>query len=302
MALLFVWASFYTQSVESLETTYYNLDKNRRFHEINIDSLKSILEVKAGHIDQAKSENKPESQIKQLMSEAVVISSAIEDNQTEIKKISEKLSQIEQNLIKIYTIKIDSLKKIKVANSGEDIEWQILDYTYRKFFISPGASELSFNPQKMLAVTKEVKDSDLVREYLIEAISEVDSQVIIVSSLHDEINTIYRLQQQAGEFFDDVEMDQDFRSYSFEPSRSYQYDKNMESTTFQGVLNTNQASSNTMLYRQLFHIIQNPSEGFPIYPNEKHMTLDEYKKMLEDLLKYLNSYRDVLHDTIKQMK
>jgi NTP pyrophosphatase (non-canonical NTP hydrolase) len=302
MALLLFSISLFTQSLESLETAYYQSDKNRRYLESEIDSLNSILEVKADHIDQAKSAKKPESQIKRLMSEAIVISSAIETNQEKIKNLTEKLSQLEQYLIKIYSQKIDSLKNIKYASSGEDIEWQILDYTYRKFFISPGANELTFNPQRMLAITKEVKDSALVREYLTEAINEVDSQVVIIKSLHEEIKAVYKLQEQAGTFFDDVEMDQDFRSYSIETSNSK---LTLESDAFQNFyenFDNRQSTQNSLLYRQLLNIIQNPSEVYPIDSEINHMTLDEYKKMLEDLLIYLNSYCNVLKDSIKQVQ
>ena len=48
-----------------------------------------------------------------------------------------QISEIEHRLILKYNAIIDSLKSIKYAVNGEDIQWQILDYTYRKFFISP---------------------------------------------------------------------------------------------------------------------------------------------------------------------
>jgi hypothetical protein len=291
------------QPVKLLETTYQRLDKNIRFLESDVDSLQRVLEGKADLIDTAKSDKKSESQIKQLMSEAVVISSEIEANQKQLEIVKKQLTEDERDLIKLYTVIIDSLKDIKIAASGEEIEWQILDFTYRKFFISPGATELSFSPQKMLAITKEIDDPDLIKEYFNEAISEIDSQLIVVSSLHEEINTVYRLRRQAGEFLDEIETDQDFRSYSFDDSKySLRPEGVWDGKASLEFLNTRQTVSNTLLYNQLIHVIHTPSKEFPINPDARHMTLDQYKEMLEGLINYLHSYRNVLMEKMTQMQ
>jgi hypothetical protein len=299
-------ASSYMQSVESLEYNYFNINRNIRLLENRIDSLQNVLEEEAVKIDQAKADGKPEAQIKRMMADAVVISAEIESCQKEHTVLDQQLADIEKNLVASYTEIIDSLKNIKYATTGEEIEWQILDYTYRKFFIAPGAHELSFNPWKMLTLTRELSDTTLIREYITEAISEIDTQLTVVTSLYEEIKTVYRLQEQAGAFFDEVEMDQDFRSYPFEHTKSFQYNGDQsEAFVFDNKysgLNTRQAASNTLLYKQLFHLIQNPSEEYPISSDVRHMTLDEYKKMLEDLLKYLKSYRVVLSGKMKQIQ
>jgi hypothetical protein len=296
----------YMQSIESLESSYFTINRDIRVLENRIDSLQSVLEQKAVIIDQAKTAGKPEDQIKHMMSDAVVISAEIESCHKELKMSEQRLEDIEKKLCSCYSAMIDSLKNIKVAASGEEIEWQILDYTYRKFFISPGAHELSFKPQKMLALTRELSDTTLIREYITGAISEIDTQLVVVSALYEEIKTVYQLQEQAGAFFDEVEMDQDFRSYPFAYSQSYQYSTGKEDMGFlednNSPLNTRQTTSNTLLYRQLLRIIQNPSEEYPVNADTRQMTLDDYKKMLEDLLKYLKSYRIVLRDKIKQMQ
>jgi hypothetical protein len=301
--LLLVCILINAQSVTSLERTYQRLDQEIRLLESRVDSLQRVLEVKADRIDRAKSEKKSESQIKQLMSEAVVVSSQIEADQRKIKNVNEQLAGIEQDLIKRYIVIIDSLKEIKYAASGEEIEWQILDFTYRKFFISPGASVLSFNPQRMLVITREVDDPALVNEYITEAIGEIDSQLIVVSSLHEEINAVYRLRQQAGDFLDEIEMDQDFRNYSFDDSKSALRQSGvLDVGVAQEYLNTRQTASNTLLYNQLTRIIHNPSKSYPINPDTRHMTLKEYKGMLEDLLNYLHTYRNALTEKMHQMQ
>ena len=291
------------QLVDKLETSYYDLNKNLSLIDQKIDSLKSVLETKADEIDRAKSERRPESYIKRLMSEAVVISTEIESNQQVKTNLTKKISEVEHHLLSLYSTIIDSLKTIKYAGSGEDIQWQILDYTYRKFFISPGAGELSFNPQKMLVISKDLGDSALVKEYIVEAISEIDSQTTLVSALYNEIITVDRLQEQAETFLDEVEMDRDFRFYSYDYTQS-EGKSNMAITgyedTYTGPVenrefyNTTQAAANSLLYRQLLHLIQNPPRDYAFNTDGNHLTLEEYKKMLGDILSYLKSYRDLL--------
>ncbi|NWF89307.1 MAG: hypothetical protein HXY50_07555 [Ignavibacteriaceae bacterium] len=206
------------QSLEELEQKYeYYTNVYEKENSI-LDSLKSILEKRALQIEHEMKKKKPDDEkIIELRSGSATLSNTINFYQEKAENNLKNIKNVSRQLEVKYSSKIDSLKQLKKSKIGnvDLLDAEILAYTRKRLLTSPQIDILSFNPKKILeidfnnAVTPEEKL--LFKEYLRNALSEVEALLSDISKQIKESNNALLLQKKTSKFIADTEFDRDLK-------------------------------------------------------------------------------------------
>ncbi len=202
------------QSLPDLEKKYDQL--NLQFEKENkiLDSLKNIYTYRTSLIDiEKEKKNADNERIVEMMAGSVEISNKIESQNKKLSRIENDIENVKDKLHRIYIAKIDSLQNIKEAGKGEDdkIDSEILKLTEKNILVAPKILSLSFNPEKILEIdlqkTKDKKEKVIYKEYLNNALNEVNGLIESVNSQFTEVNQIVALQTKTKKFLEEAELE-----------------------------------------------------------------------------------------------
>jgi hypothetical protein len=309
----------FPQNLADIEKNYFQLEKNLKKEKVILDSLKLVLNEKANEIDAEKSKKDADKdKIVGLMSALITVSNKYDAQQKKVAQLQTKYESAKRELDKKYTSIIDSLKALQ--NSGEfrgdmdELDSEILNCTETKLAIAPKISLLSFDPSKLLKVdpykSKDSLEKAIYREYLQDALNEVDYHLENINEQHTEINQMLALEKKTEKFLKETEFQRGIRTQSSGKSGT-----NIESSPpglddnlFEGVNSrdnaikiTEQFRGYTLLLNQLNVSI---SDGLPVADKLEwnaasgRLSLKEYKNLLEELRKKLQEYKLVLGNKI----
>jgi hypothetical protein len=316
---LFLAITVQAQDITELESQYIN--KSHRLQKINqaLDSLQNQKTEFSQKINSAKS--KGENNTKKLadwMEKAQYLSQAIERNEKEANRLNKEISDISNRLDQKYIAAIDSLHRLQNSEKGKskksELEGKILVYSEKRFLISPGFKNLSFDPKKMkginLADSKDALEYKIKSEYLTKAKSEIDAYQQRINQSLTEVKDYIRLREKTDRFLEEVNDDRTFGSLAqLNLDKSSTAVFNDPNTYSGGDARLFELSLKTQAQSLLFflnnlslkdpELIKYARKEF-ITSTEIGMTAQEYADLLNQTNKILQYYQTIIDNKLKQ--
>lgn len=301
-----------SQSLSSLEMKYEELEKEFLKENSAVDSLGTLVLRRASAIDIEKKKNEPdEDKIIELMSGSASLSNDLEKHRKKSRNLGDDLEDIKQQLYKKYSTIIDSLQAKKAAgrdNTG--LEEEIFFYTERKLMVSPKIPMLSFNPQKVLRIDmgkiKNPDEKELFREYLNNAVSEVNTLLASVENESSELGQIAELEKRTKKFLEDTEFESGVipRSISRETGQKNRTESELGLHGRDGVVNNadNVAAYNSLLNQLNTGSMPAQTYSWKVSELEKNMDVENYQKLLKEVKLRLQELKLVLANKISVSK
>jgi hypothetical protein len=316
---LFLTINVQAQDISELELQYIN--KSHQLQKINhtLDSLQNKKAKFSQKIHSAKSERKNNTKyLADWMEKAQYLSQAIDRNEKEAIRLNKEISDLSKRLDQKYIAAIDSLHRLQNSEKSKskisELEGNILVYSEKRFLISPGFKNLSFDPRKMkeinLTNSKDTLEYKIKSEYLVNAKSEIDAYQQRVNQSLSEVKDYIRLREKTNRFLEEVNDDRTFGSMaqlSLEKSTNAVFGdpggyNGNENQLFELSLKT-QAQS--LLYFINTLSLQDP-EMMKYYGKESitstdvMMTAQEYEDLLTQTNKILQYYQTIIDNKLKQ--
>ena len=148
------------------------------------DSLKDQLNSFLEELEKVK-KNEPENKdkISSMMAHALELSNRIDQKEKKLFILEKQLKNIRRNLYQKYTSRIDSLQELSqnsVQNPMRN-ESELKELINKRLYVSPLLTELSFDPRLIekikLSESQDEKEKKIYKEYLNNALNEVDSNI-----------------------------------------------------------------------------------------------------------------------------
>ncbi|MDI6802831.1 MAG: hypothetical protein QME58_03165 [Bacteroidota bacterium] len=298
------------QNLNDVEKGFESLKSNLVKENFILDSLNQSLEERAELINEEKGKSKPDQdKIYKLMAGSVTISNSIELQQKIISQLEKTLEETSQKLDYNYTVLIDSLKALKQTtlkmSDVRDIDRQILSNIEKRLLITPRINQLSFIPEKILAInltkTKDTVQRNIYAEYLTSALNEVNTLLSQVNETSSEITQIIALHTKANKFLDEVEFENRIKpvgtsstmSASTEASIRFSDEKGSE---FSSQLQSYVSLNDQLNFRQSPYIHTTGEKSLK-FSNDR-VSLKDYLELLKELKKGLSDYRSILSEKL----
>jgi hypothetical protein len=295
----------HAQNLSEVENRYNQLQSSYTIEKLVLDSLQAKLNVRAKEINFEK--NKPGAdgdKIASLMANSVNLSSKVEKQQQKIEQIEKSIESLKEVLNKKYAVIIDSLRNLTKKNkeSDEKINSLILYYAAKRLEVTPGINGLSFNPGRILELdSKNPEDKKIYREYIANALKEVNNILAKVTEENDEISQVIELQRKTNKFLEETELESRVTSGKITSAGG---ESNLPDaytgfgTSEEQAKVNNSINNNVKVYELLLNQL-NTIESFGIdYENihtlEKNPDLYSYEKLLKDIKKKLTEYKKLL--------
>lgn len=296
------------QTVAELEKRLAQIQYSYELQDRALDSSRQVLNKHASQIDNEKKKKNPDKEIiVDLMSHSVVISNNIDMQQKKLAQLESEIEAVKRILYRRYSASIDSLNQQKNSRYGgrapEEIQREILLLTEKKVFAGPRIPGLSLNPDKMLKMdlknAKTEREQALYREYLQNALNELDVQVKNVNESLRETEEIVYLQKKAGRFLDQAEFQNEIRpgrAGKMAGGNAVTSDMYTGPSPSKDALRFSNISSYTGLLLQLKAVT---SPGIkPVWletgRSGKQLSMSEYTGLLKEVKKNLSEYREIL--------
>jgi len=312
--LFMLFAGFInSQSLDKPEKKFEQLNNQYDKESLIVDSLNSAFTKKAEQIDSEKKKNNPDKAfITELMASSVTISNNLEEHNNKVQKLEKELDNVKEQLNRIYIAKIDSLEALKkLGKEDEDkLNEEILTYTGKRLLVAPRILSLSFNPDKVLRIdlnkTKDSKEKALYREYLNNALGEVNSLLNNVNQQSSEVDQIASLQSKTEKFLEEAELEDKVLFQKQNVTSSSSSSSTGPDASFGGVGKTsrdfaNQVKTYQLILRQLdVDLISKPDINMEVSFNKtnKNISVKDYLKLLKEVKKRLQEFKLVLANKI----
>jgi hypothetical protein len=322
----FVWVILFTVMCSSgilaqqLTQLEQNLDavQKQLSREIEIlDSLKTTYEIEIEKIEYEKNKSAPDKdKITGMMASAILLSNKIESRQSKIDSIELRIKSLKKILDSKYTQIIDSLKTLEASEDFDGdtdlLNLKILSFIEKKILMGLKVLTLSYTPEKLLDISFIVSDDSLSRimqkDYLISAITEVDSEQIAVSEFKNELKQVVRLRNKVDKFISDTEFETDLISFNFPSSRN-------ERTTYAGVSDFNQNEKillsnlasytfilDKLILQQSIDLKKNSEWQLKFKPENTDVSLQDFIDLLNEVESRLSIYRSMLKNTLSELE
>lgn len=214
LILMIVVDSSYSQSLNDYEKRYEKLNIQLEKENRILDSMQNIFSYKTSLIDIEKEKKNPDNEkVIDLMAGSVATSNKIEEQNKKINRIGNEIENVKKHLHDLYTVRIDSLELLRKTGNEDDVKLdaEILYFTGKNILVAPRILSLSFNPEKILDIdlnqTEDPKEKKLYKEYLDNALNEVNSLLGTVSQQISEVRQIVALQIKTKKFLEDAELE-----------------------------------------------------------------------------------------------
>jgi len=300
--------SLNAQSRDELEKKYEQLSNQYEKERNTRDSLKNIFSVKTEQIDSEKKKKNPDNdKIVDLMAGSVSVSNKIDVQNKKINYIEKDIESVKQQLHKLYSSKIDSLESLKKTGKedSERLDDEILLLTEKNLLVAPRIPKLSFSPEKILGIdlnkAKNQKEKTLYKEYLNNALNEVDMLLGNVDLQISEVDQIVNLQTKTKKFLEEAELEGNMilQSKSNQTADINAFPRLTEGTGVTGV--SNDFALNVKTYQLILSQLdiqqlskadlkwKTSSDGM-----NRNFSAKEYQKLLKEVKKRLQEFKLVL--------
>ena len=299
------------QSLAQLELKFLNINQLLNTELAKYDSLNSLHNNMISVIDKEKQKDEADNEkITNMLASTVVISNQVKEQQIKIDRIENDLESIKKTLDAKYATIIDSLKTLEnsseYSGNKEFLKSQILYYIEKRLLVAPKIYSLSFDAQKLIQYKSSSKgdtlEQKIYKEYLSNALSEVNTQAEQLTLLKDEIEEIVFLQNETFDFIEDIDSDIPFNPV-IQSSEKSAGDENV----FLGGdprVSDNQSSKIYFQANSYLHIFnqlktssevdvqspwQTPTDTIPA-----NLTFQQYLNLLVEVDKMLQDYKIIL--------
>jgi len=275
-----------------------------------LDSLEIVLEQKIRIIETEKlNADKDKTKLAELLANTAGLTNKIDETQSEIDNIANKLESTKEALHLFYSKQIDSLKSSDKKNQNNQVE--IIKLIEKRLLVAPKINILSFSPNSVIDI-KKAKDSveqKIFTEYLTEAYSEIEIKLYEIEKLRLEIKNMIALNEETKEFLEDIDFDNNYAVFS-NPQSTTEGSKASVSDEFTyndrspelNTLNSQSKTFSDLLFQ--FGISSNLTSNF--YENQEGSTakqnLQEFNQLIEIVEKQLLDYKTVIKNKLGSAK
>ncbi len=302
------------QSLDKLEKKFEQLNNQYDKESAIVDSLNSVFSKKAEQIDSEKKKGNPDKTlVTDLMASSVTVSNKLEEHKNKARQLEKDLDKAKSQLHGIYVVKIDSLETLKKTGKVDEdkLNSEIILFTEKDLIVTPRILTLSFNPDKVLQIDlgrmTDPKQKVLYKEYLNNALGEVNSLLNNVNSQSSEANQIASLQAKTEKFLEEAELENKVLFQKQSATSSSGSSSSGPDVSFGGVKRDfeNQVQTYQLILRQLdIEQISKTDINLGISFNEmnKNLSLKDYIKLLKEVKKRLQEFKLVLANKIGSSK
>ncbi len=311
---LFLLVPTLAQNLPQMESDFKKLDQLYQREQIRLDSLTAQLKNKAKKINQEKNKKEiDKDNITDLMAKTITLTNKIRTRQDLVTNIEKKIEETKKILDAKYESIIDSLNNLKLAQQSPEVDALILEFTQKRLLVSPRIYSLSLDPQKILQIDISASEDSIEKaiyeEYLINALSEVDSQLIQLKNSKEEIQQIVYLQQKANDFIDDIDTDFPASSFAQKENKAIKnvvtFGGDPEISFDQSSRISTKAHSYGYLLSQLKRFPNSDIQSTwqtPLDSIPANLTFQQYDQLLMEVEKRLEEYRFVLRYKLDNFK
>ncbi len=209
-----------SSAINALEQQQNRYQKQILLEKTNLDSLNRELNTILALIDSLSEQNASKNDISDLQAKSLSISKNVVASQTQIKALNKKIESVNKKLFKLYSRQIDSLNRVlsteKDEQKREQITRKLKMLTQKRIAVSPALKQFSFDPRKLFAInlrtTKDSLKRAIIKDYIRNAINEVDTTLMNLNLKKQELINMKRLQEKAVSFMDEVSDNQLYTS------------------------------------------------------------------------------------------
>ena len=300
------------QSLIQLEKKYEQLSNQYIKEKVIYDSLRNVFSSRTNEIDAEKKKANPDKdKIVDLMAGSITLSNRIEEQNKKISLLEKDIDNVKQQLHKQYSSLIDSLElKKKTDKKNDDVlDAEILNNTEKKLLVAPQIPILSFKPEKILKIdlgkTKSAEEKALYKEYLDNALNEVNTLLENVGKQSSEADQVFALQNKTKKFLEETELESRILI------RSQQSNVRSEETVPTFSNSPEDVATSNDLSRQVknYHVIlrqldieqlsrTNINWKVSFDEMERNLSLKDYQKLLKEVKKRLQEFKLVLANKI----
>ncbi|OGB67589.1 MAG: hypothetical protein A2Y94_08065 [Caldithrix sp. RBG_13_44_9] len=275
-----------------------------------LDSLRITLERYARQIESEKKLGTvEEKKIRGWFEEINGISREINLLEKKSQTLQQKILQTRTRLDTYYSEAIDSLQELSRQTSEQqklvEINELILDYTAKRISVLPAFTAFSFDPQKITGISlRETRDSleyAIYLDYLTNARKEVKTILHSIEITRKELDDLLWLQQRSNRFLEELDENRPMALFSQTSSS----DRTAQPTFGSNELSEGEKISMQTQTQSLFNLLNqlpgetsNYSWTAPLDSGRVYLTLEDYRKTLQDAEKFLKNYQKLLDHKI----
>ncbi|NOX87782.1 MAG: hypothetical protein GXO77_02070 [Calditrichaeota bacterium] len=240
LSLLLLPLLIFAQSsaIKALEQQQNRYQKQILLEKTKLDSLNRELNTILAQIDSLNEQNASKNDISDLQAKSLSISKNVVASQTQIKALNKKIESVNKKLFKRYSRQIDSLNRVlsteKDAQKREQITRELKLLTQKRIAVSPALKQFSFDPRKLFAInlraTKDSLKRAIIKDYIRNAINEVDTTLMNLNLKKQELINMKRLQEKAASFMDEVSDNQLYTSLPLKRGATGSFDLSAQSS------------------------------------------------------------------------
>ena len=294
----------YGQNLKVDELKFLDFEEKYNLQFSQTDSLKDQLNSFLEELEKVK-KNEPENKdkISSMMAHALELSNRIDQKEKKLFILEKQLKNIRRNLYQKYTSRIDSLQELSqnsVQNPMRN-ESELKELINKRLYVSPLLTELSFDPRLIekikLSESQDEKEKKIYKEYLNNALNEVDSNIVNLHEKGENVREVFRLNEKTEDFMDDVAADQISGALVV---RGQDLQRTAEDMLFSDPQNmrVNEMASLNKIYNRLSPYIYENMD-FNEYSLQDTIYTDDYLKLLEETEKTLRLYREKIKDKLR---
>src|SRR3990172_11567413 len=300
------------QYLIQLEKKYEQLSNQYIKEKVIYDSLKNIFSLRTNEIDaEKKKANKEKDKIVDLMAGSITLSNRIEEQNKKISLLEKDIDNVKQQLHKQYSSLIDSLElKKKTDKKNDDVlDAEILNHTEKKLLVAPQIPILSFKPEKILKIdlgkTKSAEEKALYKEYLDNALNEVNTLLENVGKQSSEADQVFALQNKTKKFLEETELESRILIRSQQSTVRSEETVPTFSNSPEDVATSNDLSRQVKNYHVILRQLDieqlsrtNINWKVSFDEMERNLSLKDYQKLLKEVKKRLQEFKLVLANKI----
>jgi len=300
------------QSLIQLEKKYEQLSNQYIKEKVIYDSLRNVFSSRTNEIDAEKKKANPDKdKIVDLMAGSITLSNRIEEQNKKINLLEKDIDNVKQQLHKQYSSLIDSLElKKKTDKKNDDVlDAEILNNTEKKLLVAPQIPILSFKPEKILKIdlgkTKSAEEKALYKEYLDNALNEVNTLLENVGKQSSEADQVFALQNKTKKFLEETELESRILIRSQQSTVRSEETVPTFSNSPEDVATSNDLSRQVKNYHVILRQLDieqlsrtNINWKVSFDEMERNLSLKDYQKLLKEVKKRLQEFKLVLANKI----
>ncbi|OGU96435.1 MAG: hypothetical protein A2330_03590 [Ignavibacteria bacterium RIFOXYB2_FULL_36_7] len=300
------------QSLIQLEKKYEQLSNQYIKEKVIYDSLRNVFSSRTNEIDAEKKKANPDKdKIVDLMAGSITLSNRIEEQNKKISLLEKDIDNVKQQLHKQYSSLIDSLElKKKTDKKNDDVlDAEILNNTEKKLLVAPQIPILSFKPEKILKIdlgkTKSAEEKALYKEYLDNALNEINTLLENVGKQSSEADQVFALQNKTKKFLEETELESRILIRSQQSTVRSEETVPTFSNSPEDVATSNDLSRQVKNYHVILRQLDieqlsrtNINWKVSFDEMERNLSLKDYQKLLKEVKKRLQEFKLVLANKI----